>query len=178
MKEKIIKELNHLVGKQCWSLFGSPDTGMVKFQLGKETKKIVLSVVEYLRGKDQATIDAYNTKHPVPNADKYVAAPPLPVEDYSQDIEEFNALYQTHSVLETKLKNFQVETIEAPALKPVAAEVKAEEPVAEVAPEIPVVETPVEVIEEVPAVEEAPVAEVVTPEAPAEEIPVVEKPIE
>ena len=96
-------------------------------EFDKEAKKIVLSVVEYLRGKDQATIDAYNTKHPVPNADKYAAAPPPPVEDYSQDIEEFNALYQTHSVLETKLKNFPIEGDVEPVDLSKSADAKVEE---------------------------------------------------
>jgi small subunit ribosomal protein S1 len=40
-------------------------------EFDRESKKIVLSVVEYLRDKDQAVIDAYNAEHPVPNADKY-----------------------------------------------------------------------------------------------------------
>jgi len=38
-------------------------------EFDKESKKIVLSAVEYLRGKDQAEIDAYNAAHPVPNSD-------------------------------------------------------------------------------------------------------------
>ncbi|MCX7908364.1 MAG: 30S ribosomal protein S1 [Ignavibacteria bacterium] len=43
---------------------------VVEFE--KESKKIVLSAVEALRTMDQATIDAYNAQHPVPNADKVV----------------------------------------------------------------------------------------------------------
>ncbi len=43
---------------------------VVEFE--KETKKIVLSAVEALRTMDQATIDAYNAAHPVPNADKAI----------------------------------------------------------------------------------------------------------
>ena len=46
-------------------------------EFDKETKKIVLSVVECLRGKDQAIIDKYNKQHPVPNADKYSAGSEL-----------------------------------------------------------------------------------------------------
>ncbi|NLO19536.1 MAG: 30S ribosomal protein S1 [Ignavibacteria bacterium] len=41
-------------------------------EFDKESKKIVLSAVEALRDKEQADIDVYNTKHPVPNADKFV----------------------------------------------------------------------------------------------------------
>lgn len=39
-------------------------------EFDKESKKIVLSAVECLREKDIAIIEAYNTAHPVPNADK------------------------------------------------------------------------------------------------------------
>ncbi|MFM2134124.1 MAG: hypothetical protein RL156_1405 [Bacteroidota bacterium] len=42
-------------------------------EFDKESKKIVLSVVDALKGKDQAVIAAYNANHPVPNAEKYVA---------------------------------------------------------------------------------------------------------
>lgn len=47
-------------------------------EFDKETKKIVLSVVECLRGKDQSVIDKYNAEHPVPNADRYSAGSELP----------------------------------------------------------------------------------------------------
>ena len=42
-------------------------------EFDKESKKIVLSVVDALKGKDQEVIAAYNANHPVPNAEKYVA---------------------------------------------------------------------------------------------------------
>lgn len=45
-------------------------------EFDKESKKIVLSVVELLRKKDEATIIAYNAQHPVPNADKFSQEPP------------------------------------------------------------------------------------------------------
>ena len=45
-------------------------------EFDKDSKKIVLSVVELLREKDEATIAAYNAQHPVPNADKYAQEPP------------------------------------------------------------------------------------------------------
>lgn len=41
-------------------------------EFDKESKKIVLSVVEYLRERDSSLIKAYNSQHPVPNADKFV----------------------------------------------------------------------------------------------------------
>jgi small subunit ribosomal protein S1 len=42
-------------------------------EFDKETKKIVLSVVEYYRDKDEVAIAAYNAAHPVPNAEKYAS---------------------------------------------------------------------------------------------------------
>jgi small subunit ribosomal protein S1 len=42
-------------------------------EFDKEQKKIVLSAVEYLRGRTAEDIAAYNANHPVPNADKYNA---------------------------------------------------------------------------------------------------------
>lgn len=49
-------------------------------EFDKEAKKIVLSVVECLRTKDQGTIDAYNGAHPVPNAEKYASGDVSPDE--------------------------------------------------------------------------------------------------
>ncbi|MGB9701102.1 MAG: 30S ribosomal protein S1 [Candidatus Kapaibacteriota bacterium] len=40
-------------------------------EFDKEAKKIVLSAVEALRGKDASIIEQYNAQHPVPNADQY-----------------------------------------------------------------------------------------------------------
>ena len=40
-------------------------------EFDKEAKKIVLSVVEALRDRDPADVEAYNAQHKVPNADRY-----------------------------------------------------------------------------------------------------------
>jgi small subunit ribosomal protein S1 len=40
-------------------------------EFDKDAKKIVLSAVEALRGKDQSVIDEYNNQHPVPNVEQY-----------------------------------------------------------------------------------------------------------
>lgn len=61
---------------------------VVEFE--KESKKIVLSVVESLRNKEQAIIDAYNAAHPVPNADK---ASPSDVTYDSSQVEFFDEEY-------------------------------------------------------------------------------------
>jgi small subunit ribosomal protein S1 len=42
-------------------------------EFDKEAKKIVLSAVEFLKGKDQAVIDTYNANHPVPGAENYTS---------------------------------------------------------------------------------------------------------
>jgi small subunit ribosomal protein S1 len=42
-------------------------------EFDKEQKKIVLSAVEFLRGRSAEEVAKYNTNHPVPNADKYNA---------------------------------------------------------------------------------------------------------
>jgi small subunit ribosomal protein S1 len=42
-------------------------------EFDKEQKKIVLSVVEYLRTRSAEEVATYNANHPVPNADKYNA---------------------------------------------------------------------------------------------------------
>jgi len=46
-------------------------------EFDKEAKKIVLSVVERLRGQDESIINGFNAKHPVPNADKFINTPPV-----------------------------------------------------------------------------------------------------
>lgn len=61
-------------------------------EFDKESKKIVLSVVEALRNKDPEIIEAYNLKHPVPNADKY-AFEPLPTDEVS--LQESIAAYES-----------------------------------------------------------------------------------
>jgi small subunit ribosomal protein S1 len=40
-------------------------------EFDRESKKIVLSAVEYLRGKEQDILESYNAAHPVPNAGRY-----------------------------------------------------------------------------------------------------------
>ncbi|MFC2130824.1 30S ribosomal protein S1, partial [Bacteroidota bacterium] len=46
-------------------------------EFDKDAKKIVLSVVECLREKEQSSIDDYIAQHPVPNAGKYSTGQPL-----------------------------------------------------------------------------------------------------
>lgn len=78
-------------------------------EFDKEAKKIVLSVVEALRGKDQSIIDSYNKNHPVPNADN----PPAEVTyDSSQAdffSEEFNLEYKKFSKEDFKNLEYDAE---------------------------------------------------------------------
>lgn len=69
--------------------FFNPDDNLplkvVEFD--KEQKKIVLSVVEYLRGKSDEEVAKYNANHPVPNADKYNVDGSASVETSIEDLE-------------------------------------------------------------------------------------------
>ena len=64
---------------------------MVEFD--RESKKIVLSAVEFLREKDQAIIDDYNAAHPVPNAIKYAQSTPEAV-NLEAIAEEIDSLFE------------------------------------------------------------------------------------
>jgi small subunit ribosomal protein S1 len=55
-------------------------------EFDKEAKKIVLSVVEYLRGKDAGIIDDYIVQHPVPNSEKFAKDPHLRYEYHPEEI--------------------------------------------------------------------------------------------
>lgn len=67
-------------------------------EFDKESKKIVLSVVENLRSKDASVIAAYNAEHPVPNADKYgdvsgASVPPEEIAKYTaEEVQAFEDL--------------------------------------------------------------------------------------
>lgn len=56
-------------------------------EFDKEQKKIVLSVVEFLRGKSDEEVAKYNANHPVPNADKYNVDGSASVETSIEDLE-------------------------------------------------------------------------------------------
>ena len=65
-------------------------------EFDKESKKIVLSVVEALRHKQADEIEAYNKKHPVPNAEKYTLesvqqATPEEIEDFLRETSVLNS---------------------------------------------------------------------------------------
>jgi len=133
-------------------------------EFDKESKKIVLSAVEALRGKDQAEIEAYNAQHPVPNSDN-VHFPTE--EELRSEIESYkgaDADWEDFSF--DKLKDLNTADLDDETF----AEIKANK--AEVTPEeveapteietpaevdVPEVETPVEI--ETPKVEETPAVE-------------------
>ncbi len=85
-------------------------------EFDKEAKKIVLSVVECLRGKDKDTIDLYNAAHPVPNSDKAAYDPnlDLPIEeDTNYDLTE----YTVSPYEKAKSKEVAPAAEEAPAVE-------------------------------------------------------------
>ncbi len=124
-------------------------------EFDKESKKIVLSVVEYLRERDSSLIKAYNSQHPVPNADQFM-------DDGSdsdeEPAEEQPAAKEAPAENLTPAEEAKVEEQKAAEEIPVTADPKPEEPVAETA-------------EEQPAAEEAPVENL----TPAEETKVEEQ---
>ncbi len=92
-------------------------------EFDKEAKKIVLSVVECLRNKDQADIDAYNGEHPVPNADKFTSdalqpeegeetkeEAPAEAKEEETKYEETAAETETAEASETQTEEAQAET--------------------------------------------------------------------
>lgn len=88
-----VSQLSFAPVKNISEYFKIGDTLPLKVvEFDKEAKKIVLSVVECLRDKDVAIIDAYNTAHPVPNAEKYskgeIAPEDLPTYNPSVDDEQ------------------------------------------------------------------------------------------
>lgn len=67
-----VSQLSFAPVRNIADFFNPDDVLKIKVvEFDKEQKKIVLSAVEYLRGRGAEEIDAYNAKHPVPNADKY-----------------------------------------------------------------------------------------------------------
>ncbi len=89
-------------------------------EFDKESKKIVLSAVEALRDKEQADIDAYNAKHPVPNADKFVNEP-------VSISEEEKTFFDTEFSAPTLADHLPKEQKITPTLEVIAEEVKVEE---------------------------------------------------
>jgi len=129
-------------------------------EFDKESKKIVLSVVEFLREQDDEVVAAYNAQHNVPNADKYASEPSSSSEvDYElpEEFLEYAKSEETKVVDKSKKETKQEDKEEEPAAEE-AAEAPAEEPAAEEAAETPAEE---------PAVEE-PVAEETAEEAVAD----------
>ena len=104
-------------------------------EFDKDAKKIVLSVVEALRGKDQAIIDAYNAKHPVPNSDKYSQDSNVPQIDASE-VADYERLGSVDN--DKKEKAAAAAEVAAPAEAPVAEAAAPEAPAAEA----PAEETP------------------------------------
>lgn len=67
-----VSQLSFAPVRAIADFFNVDDTLPLKVvEFDKEQKKIVLSVVEYLRTRTDNEVADYNAKHPVPNADKY-----------------------------------------------------------------------------------------------------------
>jgi hypothetical protein len=59
-------------------------------EFDKDSKKIVLSAVEYLKHKEQKTIDEYVSKHKLPpmTLKEVIEAPPKPIEAPPEEFTE------------------------------------------------------------------------------------------
>lgn len=67
-----VSQLSFAPVKNISEYFRMGDVLLLKVvEFDKEAKKIVLSAVEALRGKEQEIIDKYNSQHPVPNVEQY-----------------------------------------------------------------------------------------------------------
>jgi len=156
-------------------------------EFDKESKKIVLSVVERLRGMDSAVIDIFNTNHPVPNADQYINSPHQKYEPQEIHFENDEPVKKAKKP-EKEMSDANMQLAKAAqqvkdaksGKKEAKEEAPTEEPKAEAPTEEPKAETPAEEPKaEAPAEEpkaEAP-AEEPKAETPAEE-PKAEAPAE
>lgn len=83
-----VSQLSFAPVRNIADFFNPGDTLPLKVvEFDKEQKKIVLSVVEYLRGKSDEDVAKYNANHPVPNADKYNVDGSASVETSIEDLE-------------------------------------------------------------------------------------------
>lgn len=86
-------------------------------EFDKESKKIVLSVVEYLKGNSQDVIDTYNANHPVPGAADYVAKaaslPTLEAADIAAALEDYPT--EEIAAFEQEMRTVNVDLNDIPA---------------------------------------------------------------
>lgn len=103
-------------------------------EFDKESKKIVLSVVEALRHKSAEEIEAYNKKHQVPNAEKYTLesvqqATPEEIEDFLRETSVLNTNTLAPKKEEVKVAEEEVEVkAEETNVDTTAEEVTEEKP--------------------------------------------------
>ncbi|MCL5992117.1 MAG: 30S ribosomal protein S1 [Bacteroidetes bacterium] len=89
-------------------------------EFDKEAKKIVLSVVEYLRSNDKAIIDDYIAQHPVPNSEKFANDPHYKPEYHSDEAKA--AVFDFPEFDEMKREAYPEELSEIPPPEEIAAE--------------------------------------------------------
>jgi len=105
-------------------------------EFDKETKRIVLSVVEFLRGKPAELLATYNANHPVPNADKYNEDGTASADASIEDLEESTSVDDAAaSPFADAFTDFTA--AEPVAEAPIVEEQTASEPVEEAVSETP-----------------------------------------
>lgn len=149
-------------------------------EFDKEAKKIVLSAVEALRGKDYKIIEEYNAQHPVPNSDQYttydvktesmqeeIASMESETEAYlKQEVNFYPSIDEAFEEMKKDQEVIQIKNTEPVRLADITAKVVKEEPKAEE------VELTTEVTNNEPVVEETenkPIVEGLTQEPKTEE---------
>lgn len=131
-------------------------------EFDKESKKIVLSVVEALRHKEQVDINQYNVDHPVPNADKYSKdtiqeASPEEIEDFLRETSVLNEKVEISKSNKDEDKSTEETKIAADSLADDVPGTKDETSKEEKSEEKPldVTEETIEVVDEEKSTEEA-----------------------
>lgn len=88
-----VSQLSFAPVRNIAEFFNPGDTLPLKVvEFDKEQKKIVLSAVEFLRGRSAEEVAAYNVNHPVPNADKYNVDGTASAETSIEDLESSEPL--------------------------------------------------------------------------------------
>ncbi len=148
-----VSQLSFAPVKNISEYFNIGDTLPLRVvEFDKEAKKIVLSVVECLRDKDQEVINAYNAIHPVPKSDQYSSGDIGASAISDEEKKAYMGDSKSGMTIGSKISN--EERIVVPEEMQIMTE-----PTPSAKPEVVSEEAPVEETEEEPKAEEAPVEE-------------------
>ena len=141
-----VSQLSFAPVKTISEYFKLDDTLPLKVvEFDKEAKKIVLSAVEALRGKDAKIIEEYNAKHPVPNSDQYttfdvktesmqeeIASMESETEAYlKQEVNFYPSIDEAFEEMKKDQEVIQIKNTEPVRLADITAKIVKEEPKSE-----------------------------------------------